>query len=77
MDRVTVLSVGTDGEDGPTDAAGALADRDLLADPATVAAAEAARRRCDAYPFFDQAGTLIRTGLTGTNVMDVRLVLIE
>jgi glycerate 2-kinase len=77
MDRVTVLSVGTDGEDGPTDAAGTLADRDVLADPATVAAAEAARRRCDAYPFFDQAGTLIRTGLTGTNVMDVRLVLIE
>lgn len=76
MEGVTVLSVGSDGEDGPTDAAGALADRDTLADPALLASAESARRRCDAYPFFEQVGGLIRTGLTGTNVMDVRLVLV-
>ena len=71
-----VASVGTDGEDGPTDAAGAFVD-------AGVAAASAAegldvRRalsRCDAHPFFTAAGGVIRTGPTGTNVADVRIVL--
>lgn len=76
--RLTVLSGGTDGEDGPTDAAGAVADADTWEaawqrslDP------EDALRRHDAYPFFDQLGGLIRTGLTGTNVMDVRVILIR
>ena len=34
-------------------------------------------RRHDAYPFFDRLGGLLRTGLTGTNVMDVRMVLVR
>jgi glycerate 2-kinase len=77
MQRVVVLSGGTDGEDGPTDAAGAVADAATLR--------EAAARgldgrdflnRHDAYPFFEAVAGLIRTGLTQTNVMDVRVILI-
>jgi glycerate 2-kinase len=73
-----VASIGTDGEDGPTDAAGAVTD-------AAVVAAIAAHRldvgralaRCDAYPLLNAAGGLIRTGPTGTNVADVRIVLAQ
>lgn len=70
---VVVLSGGTDGEDGPTDAAGAVADASLLVDRP---AAEACLRRHDAYGFFEAAGGLLRPGLTGTNVMDVGVVLV-
>jgi hydroxypyruvate reductase/glycerate 2-kinase len=72
-----VLSGGTDGEDGPTDAAGAMADVGTFQrasarklDPRTFLS------RHDAYSFFDATGDLIRTGLTQTNVMDVRVVLV-
>jgi hydroxypyruvate reductase/glycerate 2-kinase len=77
MDNVVILSGGTDGEDGPTDAAGAVAGADTLrrADARGLDAADALERH-DAYPFFDATGDLLRTGLTGTNVMDVRLLLI-
>jgi len=77
MRRVAVLSGGTDGEDGPTDAAGALADERTWP--------ELRRRkvdvanhldRHDAYPLLDAVGGLIRTGLTHTNVMDVRVLLV-
>ena len=71
--NVLTLSGGTDGEDGPTDAAGAIADAATLrrgTDPADHFAGH------DAYPFFDAVGGLLRTGLTGTNVMDVRLTLV-
>ena len=71
-----VASVGTDGEDGPTDAAGGFADA------AVVAAIEQQRldlpralARCDAYPLLAAIGGLIRTGPTGTNVADIRIVL--
>ena len=74
---VVLLSGGTDGEDGPTDAAGAVADADTLVraaerrlDPAAFLA------RHDAYSFFDAVGGLLRTGLTQTNVMDVRVLLV-
>ncbi len=78
MAGVTVLSAGTDGEDGPTDAAGAVADAATL-DAAAGGALipEAALRAHDAYHFFDRAGGLMRTGMTGTNVMDVRVVLVR
>lgn len=73
---LVVASVGTDGEDGPTDAAGGVADA------AVAAAIEAASldvgralARCDAHPLLEQAGGLVRTGPTGTNVADLRLVL--
>jgi hydroxypyruvate reductase/glycerate 2-kinase len=68
---VTILSGGTDGEDGPTDAAGAIADESTPFDGAADALA-----RHDAYPFFDRAGGLIRTGPTGTNVADIRVILV-
>lgn len=74
---VVVLSAGTDGTDGPTDAAGALSDGETVA-RAGAAGMEAARYLVDnnAYEFFDALGDLIRTGPTNTNVMDVRLILI-
>ena len=75
---VTVLSAGTDGTDGPTDAAGAIGDG---------ATAERANARQlspnailaenDSYHFFDALGDLIRTGPTRTNVNDVRLLLVR
>ncbi|RZB36851.1 MAG: glycerate 2-kinase [Desulfobacteraceae bacterium Eth-SRB2] len=75
--RVVILSGGTDGNDGPTDAAGALVD------PFTVtrgkdAGMEAAEflNRNDAYHFFEKTEDLLMTGPTNTNVMDVRLVLV-
>ncbi len=78
MEGVTVLSAGTDGEDGPTDAAGAVATRETLSAARRLGLSTATHlARHDAYPFFDATGGLIRTGLTGTNVMDVRIVLVE
>ena len=69
---VALLAAGTDGRDGPTDAAGAIVDgstwRTVAAagrDPARDLAAH------DAYRALDAAGALLRVGLTGTNVMDV------
>lgn len=78
MNGVTVLSAGTDGEDGPTDAAGAVATRETLSAARRLGLSTATHlARHDAYPFFDATGGLIRSGLTGTNVMDVRIVLVE
>jgi glycerate-2-kinase len=78
LERVTVLSGGTDGEDGPTDAAGAVADGETWgAARAAGLDPDDALRRHDAYPFFDRVGGLVRTGLTGTNVMDVRVILVS
>lgn len=78
MAGVTVLSGGTDGEDGPTDAAGAVADANTVARIAEHRlSAEAFLRGHDAYTLFDRVGGLIRCGLTGTNVMDVRVILVR
>ena len=74
LDRVVVMSVGTDGTDGPTDAAGAVADG-ATASRAN-GRAEAALENNDSYTFFDRLGDLIKTGPTGTNVMDLHLVLV-
>lgn len=75
---IALLSGGTDGEDGPTDAAGACVSAENLAharrarlDPHEYLA------RCDAYTFFDQCGGLLKTGPTHTNVMDLRVVLVQ
>ena len=77
MHDIVLLSGGTDGEDGPTDAAGAVADSHLL---------HAARSQRlvpgdylavnNSYPFFDQVGGLLKTGPTHTNVMDLRVCLV-
>ncbi len=73
---VAVFSGGTDGTDGPTDAAGAIADGRTLA-RARQAGLEARRYldRNDSYRFFDALGDLVKTGPTNTNVMDVRILL--
>jgi hydroxypyruvate reductase/glycerate 2-kinase len=75
--NTVILSGGTDGEDGPTDAAGALADEGTL-DRAARQGLNGATALAghDAYPFFAATGDLLVTGLTGTNVMDVRVFLI-
>lgn len=71
-----VLSAGTDGTDGPTDAAGAIASGDTIR-RARLLGLDAAKSLAenDSYPFFDALGDLIRTGPTGTNVMDIHLLL--
>src|SRR5262249_55202803 len=77
LPQVTLLSGGTDGEDGPTDAAGAIADGTTLTKAAVRGLdLEDFLKRHDAYHFFEQLGDLIRCGLTETNVMDVRVVLV-
>ncbi|HEX2276990.1 MAG TPA: glycerate kinase [Candidatus Tectomicrobia bacterium] len=74
---IAILSGGTDGTDGPTDAAGAAADwttctraEELGLQP------RLALENNDAYPFFARLGDLLITGPTQTNVMDVRIMLI-
>jgi len=73
-----LLSGGTDGEDGPTDAAGAFADAEIItrARQAGLDPVEFLHRN-DAYPWFEQSGGLIKTGPTNTNVCDVRVVLVD
>ncbi|MEW5723410.1 MAG: glycerate kinase [Thermodesulfobacteriota bacterium] len=75
---VLIFSAGTDGTDGPTDAAGAMADGGtvLRADQAGLSAHKHLREN-NAYPFFQKLGDLVMTGPTRTNVMDVRLVLVR
>jgi hydroxypyruvate reductase/glycerate 2-kinase len=77
MRGLAVLSGGTDGEDGPTDAAGAVGTAETLIEAGRIGFAPGEfLRRHDAYHFFDAAGGLLRTGLTGTNVMDVQVILV-
>ncbi len=75
---ILVAALGTDGVDGPTPAAGALADGSTVAraralglDPADTL------RRNDALPFFHALADLLLTGPTGTNVMDLVVVLVD
>jgi glycerate 2-kinase len=67
---VTMFSAGTDGLDGPTDAAGAIADETTP----TQNAREFLDNN-DSYHFFEKLDALVKTGPTGTNVMDVRILL--
>jgi glycerate-2-kinase len=75
---ISFLSAGTDGTDGPTDAAGAIVDGGTVTkaradglDP------EVSLKENDSYTFFSKTGSLLKTGPTGTNVMDVQIVLID
>jgi hydroxypyruvate reductase len=77
MENIVVLAGGTDGNDGPTDAAGAVADGSTLAraqgqalDPLDYLS------RNDSYNFFQPLEDLVITGPTRTNVMDVYLILV-
>lgn len=78
LQKVVLLSGGTDGTDGPTDAAGAISDHTTLQrargmglDPMTYL------MNNDSYHFFKQLGDLLITGPTRTNVMDVRIMLVD
>jgi hydroxypyruvate reductase len=73
LENALVFSAGTDGTDGPTDAAGALADGRTTA-RAQQDAVEALREN-DSYEFFRGIDDLVVTGPTGTNVMDLHLVM--
>ena len=75
---ITLLSAGTDGIDGPTPAAGAIVDGETIPraqargfDAASFLAAN------DSFAFFEKAGGLLVTGPTGTNVMDLQIVIID
>ncbi len=75
---LALLSGGTDGEDGPTDAAGAALDAEVLRtarqrglNPSDFLA------RNDAYHFFEPLGALVKTGPTHTNVCDLRVALVD
>jgi hydroxypyruvate reductase len=76
--QILILSAGTDGEDGPTDAAGAFVDWAVIEEVKRrgMDAADYLRRN-DAYHFFEPLGALIKTGPTNTNVSDVRVVLVK
>lgn len=74
----SILSAGTDGRDGPTDAAGAFADSNTLnrseasgLDPGIFL------RNHDSYHFFKELNDLLITGPTLTNVMDIRIILVQ
>lgn len=72
LENAALITLATDGEDGPTDAAGALVTGSTLK-RARLAGLDvnAALRNNDAYPFFDDLGDLLLIGPTGTNVNDL------
>jgi glycerate 2-kinase len=77
LDGVVVLSAGTDGTDGPTDAAGAVADGGTVSRGRTRGLeARSALRNNDSYRYFQALDDLVKTGPTLTNVMDLRLVMV-
>lgn len=78
QENITWLSAGTDGVDGPTDAAGAIVDGNTVAvaqkkglDPQEYLINN------DSYHFHERMGTLLKTGPTGNNLMDIVLVFVE
>jgi glycerate-2-kinase len=75
--NIVALSSGTDGIDGNSPAAGAIADQETVA-RARLLGLDAQRflDASDAYTFFDALGDAIVTGPTGTNVRDLRLLLL-
>lgn len=78
LEHIVILSCGTDGTDGPTDAAGALVDHTTV--PRALALGltpEHFLKENNTYRFFDKISDLIKTGPTNTNVMDLRLMLIQ
>jgi hydroxypyruvate reductase/glycerate 2-kinase len=75
---ITILCGGTDGTDGPTDAAGAVIDNTTL-EHARIMGLDAAQHleQADSYHFFSKAGGHLITGSTQTNVMDLIIVLLN
>jgi hydroxypyruvate reductase len=73
-ERTCLAAVDTDGIDGPTDAAGAVV---TAADGEPTGEAREALRANDAFPFLAERDALVRTGPTGTNVNDLRVMVID
>ena len=75
LENVMLVALGTDGDDGPTDAAGAVVTGET-AQRAELLGLDASDHlsRNDAYPFFDALGDLLKTGPTGTNVNDLNFL---
>ena len=78
-DHVAAASIGTDGIDGPTDAAGAIVDGSTFtrARGSGITDAGAYLDNNDTYAFFDRLGDLVRTGPTNTNVGDLQIVILD
>ncbi len=73
---ILFLSAGTDGTDGPTDAAGAFADSSSISRAKALGISAAGHlENNDSYSFFNQTGDLLITGPTRTNVMDLQIIL--
>ncbi len=76
--KIVVLSGGTDGTDGPTNATGAMADHTTIQRGKSFGLdAKAFLDDNNSYPFFEKLGDLLITGPTYTNVMDVRIILVD
>ncbi len=77
-DCIAILSGGTDGEDGPTDAAGGVVTQEAatLANQLRLSAGQHLASN-NAYPFLAATNALLKTGPTHTNVMDIRIALID
>ena len=78
LEKTVLLSGGTDGTDGPTDAAGAMADHTTIT-RARQMGLDSVKflENNDSYHFFEKLGDLLITGPTRTNVMDVRILLVD
>lgn len=75
LEKICFLSAGTDGNDGPTDAAGAIIDKALMERVRSLGINPAVYlENNDAYHFFGRTGALFKTGPTGTNVCDLQLL---
>jgi glycerate-2-kinase len=74
---ITLLSAGTDGTDGPTDAAGAVVDGHTISEGISKGLdPEEYLKNNDSYNFFKEIDSLLITGPTGTNVMDIQIIIV-
>jgi hydroxypyruvate reductase len=72
LQKVILVALATDGDDGPTDAAGAVVTDDSAQRAESLGLdATSYLSRNDSYPFFEALGDLLKTGPTGTNVNDL------
>ncbi len=77
-ENIYFLSAGTDGNDGPTDAAGAFASLEVLEAGKTADLdVQSYLSRNDSYHYFDKIGRLLKTGPTNTNVGDLQIMIVE
>uniref|UniRef100_A0A7S2S257 Glycerate kinase n=1 Tax=Mucochytrium quahogii TaxID=96639 RepID=A0A7S2S257_9STRA len=74
---IAFLAGGTDGQDGPCDAAGAVVDNSVCVTETDMFEAKSCLARHDSYGFFEKrSGNHIKIGPTGTNVMDISVLLV-